>query len=64
MFKKLLVGFFICPFIGTGLLLLEIFRFIRLNWIWIALPFVFQIVLMLVLLLVIIFAVKILKRIL
>ena len=64
MFKKVLVGFFICPFIGTVLLLLEIFKIIQINWIWIALPFIFQIGLMSFLLMVIVFAVKILKHIL
>jgi hypothetical protein len=64
MFKKLLASFFICPFIGTLLLLFKIFNIFQINWIWIVLPFVFQIGLMLVLLAIITFASKIIKRIL
>jgi len=64
MFKKLLVSFLVCPFIGTILLVLNIFQIIHVNWIWIALPFVFQITLMVVLLGIIVFAIQIIKRIL
>jgi hypothetical protein len=64
MFKKLIAGFLFCPFVGTVLLVLQHFQVVRLGWVWIALPFVFQIALMSILLLIAIFAINIIKRIL